>query len=208
MYKKMEIKDKKHTLEENKISYEDIEAIIEHLVKVKSHSAVFDCWEPDDIAQEIRIICLNALQHFDRSRVKDDKLVNYFGRCVDYRLQNLKRDKYIRFTSYFNKDQIREAEAYPESEIGLKYAKFKEGVKNRKRIKHPICIDQVGEKFHEDTGAELIDMEDFKKHLLHAIPHHLRTPLLIMMEGGGKKVEKEVREEVQAFVQQCIEDMA
>lgn len=192
-------------MEPQKISYDEIEAIVEHLVRVKSSSAVFDCWEPEDIAQEIRIICFNALEHFDRSRVKDDKLVNYFGRCVDYRLQNLKRDKYIRFTPHFSKEQISKAESQPDSEIGKKYKKFKENVKRRQKVKHPVPIEHVGDNFASDTVSTQVEINDLREYLVNRIEERLRIPLLLMLDGDHKSVDKSTREEVQDFVEQCME---
>ena len=72
-----------------RLTYADIEDIVEYLVKTKSYGYTFDCYTTADIAQEIRIICFNALGKLDMDRVKDGKLQNFFGRCVDNGLKNL-----------------------------------------------------------------------------------------------------------------------
>ena len=74
------------------VTYDDIEEIVEYLVRTKSRSYSFDCYEPADIAQEIRIICMLKLDKFDPEKVQPDKWQNFFGRCVDNGLKNLKRD--------------------------------------------------------------------------------------------------------------------
>jgi len=85
-----EKKKNKHNL-----TYDDIEDIVEYLVKTKSYGYTFDCYTIDDIAQEIRIICLNALSKLDPERVKDGKLQNFFFFFLDNGLKNLKRDNYV-----------------------------------------------------------------------------------------------------------------
>lgn len=190
--------------EQDGISYDEIEKVVEQLVRVKSHQSVFDCWEIDDIAQEIRIICLNALKHYDGARVIDGKLINYFGRCVDYRLQNLKRDKYIRFTSYFTKDQIAFAESNPESDLGQKYAKFKESINRRKKVKHPVPIDSVGENHFKFTCVEDVEVNDLRNYLVNNIPERLRGALISMMDGDTKSVEPSLREAVRNFVEEKL----
>lgn len=189
-----------------KISYEDIEAIVEQLVRIKSNNAVFDCWEIDDIAQEIRIICLNALEHFDEDRVIDSKTINYFGRCVDYRLQNLKRDKYIRFTPHFTKEQINEAISDPNSDMAAKYEKFKENVKRRKKVKHPISIEQTGEKTCKFNFINEVDAKDFCNFLVNNIEEELREPLLRMISGNEKGISKEIKERIRNFVMEMLDD--
>lgn len=55
---------KKHNLK-----YEDIEDIVEYLVKTKAYGYAFDCYSTDDIAQEIRIICLTKLESLTPKRL-------------------------------------------------------------------------------------------------------------------------------------------
>lgn len=188
----------------NKINYEEIEQIVEQLVKVKSSNAVFDCWEPEDIAQEIRIICLNALEHFDADRVIDSKLINYFGRCVDYRLQNLKRDKYIRFTPHFTKEQIKEAIENPNSDMAVKYDKFKENVKRRKKVKHPIPIEHAGEKSTKHFNINEVDAKDLQAFLVNNIDEDLRCYLIQMINGNEKGVPKDCRERIRIYVLEIL----
>lgn len=189
----------------HKISYEDIEKIVEQLVRIKSSNAVFDCWEPDDIAQEIRIICLNALKHFDHDRVIDSKAINYFGRCVDYRLQNLRRDKYIRFTPHFTKEQINQAISDPNSDMAVKYENFKENLKRRQKIKHPISIDQTGEKTSKHNFINEVDALDFCSFLVNNIDEDLREPLIRMMNGDEKGIAKECKERIRIFVMEVLD---
>ncbi len=108
---------KKEQESQSNLTYEDIEPIVEYLVRVKAPTYTFDCWDIEDIAQEIRIICLyHALPKYDASKSKDKKqLINYFGRCVDNRLKNLKRDKYIRFTPPFSRQIVCKLETNTES---------------------------------------------------------------------------------------------
>jgi len=117
------------------------------LVKVKAHKETFDCWETEDIAQEIRIICVKALPKFNADRASDVKgVVNYFGTCVDNRLRNVKRDNYIRFTPPFPKETIRQVKENPEQnpELYNKLVKFDQKLVSQKKIKHPVTFKIMG----------------------------------------------------------------
>jgi len=56
-------------------------------------SSEFAYLTTDDIRQEVRIICANALKHF---REGESSIKTYLSRCVANRLKNLKRDIYFR----------------------------------------------------------------------------------------------------------------
>ena len=49
----------------------------------------------EDIEQEVRRICYEAIKSFDKT--KGASIQTYLTRCVSNRLMNLKRDKYFRF---------------------------------------------------------------------------------------------------------------
>jgi len=66
--------------------------IIEKIAK-QSKSKTFAYFEKEDIYQEIYIICINALRHYDPKR---GKLINYLRCSVRNRLFNLMRDRYFR----------------------------------------------------------------------------------------------------------------
>jgi len=189
-------------------TYKDIENIVEYLVKVKSRDYTFDCFEADDIGQEIRIICFKALNHFDFAKVKEDKLVNFFGRCVDNRLRNLKRDRYIRFSSPCNSDcnMLHGGEEDTElSQICKRWLKHQNRIEKQKIIKNPVSIELVGE-LKDNKFEKLIEAEDIKRFIIDNIEEKLRPGLLKILTGNGKKVPIRYRREIQASVRLIMTD--
>ena len=193
------------------LTYKDIEPIVEYLVKVKARDNTFDCWDADDVAQEIRIICLNAIPHFDSEKVDDYKgVVNYFGRCVDNRLRNLKRDNYIRFCPPFSKEKVKELEDNPGNapQEYEKLEKFKEGLEVQKKIKHPANIEVVGEH-NGGVGApveEEVAARDTRRYLLENIEENLRPALITLLLGDKRKVNIRIRKRIQASVRDILEE--
>lgn len=177
------------------LSYSDIEHIVEYLVRVKSKQHTFDCWDAEDIAQEIRIICFNAISQFDFERAKDEKhMVNYFGRCVDNRLQNLKRDNYIRYES--NSKTLDEE----------KISKSLENIQRKKNIKHPISIDQAQNMPYKlDVECQVL-ANDMRAHLLSSVEEEFKEPLEKIMDGAKKEVSVKTRKEIQTIVKEILED--
>lgn len=189
------------------LSYKDIEEIVEYLVRVKSRDNTFDCFEHNDIGQEIRIICFKALNHFDFNKV-NQKLVNFFGKCVDNRLHNLKRDRYIRFSSPCNSDCDMlhgNAENTELSKVCKKWLKHQASIEKKKLIKNPVSIELVGE-LRDNKFEKLIEAEDIKRFLIDNIEEHLRPGLLKVLTGNGKKVPIKYRREIQASVKLIMTD--
>ena len=159
--KTMDKKKKKPNL-----TYNDIEEIVEYLVKTKAYGYQFDCYTTDDIAQEIRIICLNALAKLDPEKVKDGKMQNFFGRCVDNGLKNLKRDNYVRASTPYRKkfhnldenDKSEEAE-----EIREKFAHHQTGVKRKLNIRHAKPIDGLAELINNKRFQKDMEYKDLER---------------------------------------------
>ncbi len=197
---------KKKTKKKKPLTYKDIEEIVEYLVKVKSRDYTFDCYEANDIGQEIRLICFKALNHFDFGKVNQDKLVNYFGTCVDNRLKNLKRDKYIRYQSPCNSDCKMLHGDDPNTELAKickKWLRHQAGIVQKKIIKNPVSIEVVGD-IRDNKFEKLIEAEDIKRFLIDNIEDHLRPGLLKILMGQGKKVHIKERKEIQVSVKYIL----
>jgi len=190
------------------LTYKDIESIVEYLVKVKSRDNTFDCFEPADIGQEIRIICFKALDHFNFEKVKENKLVNFFGRCVDNRLHNLRRDRYIRFSSPCNSDcdMLHGGEADVDlSKMCKRWLKHQERIEQQKIIKNPVSIEVVGD-LKDNKFEKRIEAEDIKRFLIDNIEDNLRPGLIKILTGNSKKVPVRYRREIQASVRLIMTD--
>ncbi len=188
------------------LEYKDIEDIVEYLVRVKSRDYTFDCYEPNDIGQEIRLICFKALNHFDFGKVNQDKLVNFFGTCVDNRLKNLKRDRYIRYQSPCSSDCKMLHGEDPNTELSKickKWLRHQAGIVQKRIIKNPVSIEIVGD-IRDNKFEKLIEAEDIKRFLIDKIEDHLRPGLLKILMGHGKQVSIKKRKEIQASVKYIL----
>ena len=72
--------------------YEKHYDTIEELAEL-NRNKTFIFFTEEDIMQEVRIICLKALEKFDEEK---SSVRTYLSRCVSNQLKNLKRDKYFR----------------------------------------------------------------------------------------------------------------
>jgi len=189
------------------ITYNDIEDIIEYLVKTKSRNYSFDCFEPDDIGQEIRIICLNALPKLRPDEQPRDKWVNFFGRCVDNGLKNLKRDRYIR-TSFADKKKYEQLEDEDKSdeakELRRKWAKHQKNIKKKLAIKHAVSIDGLTDLIKNNKFEYEMEYKDLEKHLVEQADDEIVIPLKLMLNGRAKEVSRKEKRRVQAFVKKIL----
>ncbi len=190
------------------LSYKDIEKIVEYLVKTKSRIYSFDCYTEEDIGQEIRIICFRALDHFDITRVKEDKWQNFFGRCVDNGLKNLKRDNYLRTSppckgdcGFLHGDQYM-------NELGRickKWLKFRKNLQRKIKVKHPIPIAVIGDNVKDGNQEKEIESRDLEKYVLESVPEELRSNLRLMLDGHGKNVPRKEKKRIQELVKRILE---
>lgn len=195
---------------QTEVSYNDISKIVEYLVKTKSRNYTFDCWVEDDIAQEIRIICFKALKHFDVKRVKKDKWQNFFGRCVDNGLKNLKRDNYLRPDTPC-KDGcgfLHGDDAENSKELGRvckRWLRFKRNLKRKIKILHPIPIEIIGDSVRDYNAEEGLECRDLQEHLMSRMPERLRAPLLQMLTGKDKEVSRKDKQKIRDCVERILE---
>jgi hypothetical protein len=195
------------TRKKSKLSYDDISDIVEYLVKVKSHTYTFDCYTEDDIGQEIRLICLRALDHFDMSRVNEEKLVNFFGRCVDNALKNLKRDNYIRVTPPCNGDcKLLHSESDDLQQVCKRWLNFKQNLQRKISVKHPINIETVGDNVRDFSVDDEVEVEDLKIYLMNRVDISLKSALSTMLYGNPDEVPLRERRLLQVFITELLQD--
>lgn len=197
----MENLEQKETKE---LQYNDIHDIVEHLVSIKSYNFSFDVYGADDIGQEIRIICFRALQHFDVTRVEKDRWANFFGRCVDNGLKNLKRDNYIRPSTPCPPDcSALHGEEYLTNEIDgvcKRWLKHRENIQRRIGVIHPVNLEVIGDVVRDNKTDGDSQYRDLKNYLLEKLPQELHASFGEMLNGRGSKLTLNQRRKVQKAV--------
>jgi len=195
---------------QTEVTYDDIAHIAEYLVKTKCRNYTFDCWAEDDIAQEIRLICFKALAHFDVARVKPDKWQNFFGRCVDNGLKNLKRDNYLRASPPCSGDcgflhGDGEEENAILGRVCKRWLRFKKNLKRKIKVLHPIPIEIIGDSVKDFNAERDLETRDLQDHLMSRMPITLRAPLMKMLNGKDKEVSRKDKQKVREYVNRILE---
>lgn len=72
-------------------TYESLRDDIERLVSMKCNLYTIPGYDLEDVSQEIRVMCIRALEKYDPSKNHSTPF-HYLARCVDNRLRNLLRD--------------------------------------------------------------------------------------------------------------------
>lgn len=191
------------------LTYDDIAEIVEYLVRTKCYQNTFDCYDSEDISQEIRLICLKALEHFDVSRVKM-KLVNFFGRCVDNALKNLKRDNYIRYNapcdqdcSYLHGDEYIDGDL---AKVCRRWIKYRHNIQNKINIKHPVSVETVSETLSAPNFEHEVETRDLRDYLLSRIDEDLRPYFVNILEGDRRDVPAKYRHKIQRFIKKLMKE--
>ena len=200
--------EKKPQKSKNNLTYKDIEHIVEYLVRTKSWNYAFDCYGPDDIAQEIRIICLKSLPKFDPELKEPDKWVNFFGRCVDNGLKNLKRDNYVR-TSFPDKKKYEKLEDTDKSEeareLRKKWEDHQKRIKRKLRIRHATSIDGLADLIKNNRFEAEMEYKDLERYLVEKADDSILVSLRLMLSGRNKEVSRKEKRRVQQFVKKTLE---
>lgn len=192
-----------------KPTYNDIEDIVEYLVRTKCRNYTFECFDKDDIAQEIRMLCLKALPKLDTARPRD-KWVNFFGRSVDNGLKNLKRDRYVR-ASFPDKKRLEGLDSNDQSEnaqkLRLKWQKHQENIKCKLAIKHPSSIDGLADLIRNGKLDNELIYNELEGYLLEKADEDIMEPLRLILSGKIGEVTKNEKRRVQAFVRKILDSL-
>lgn len=188
-------------------TYDDIKDIVEYLVKTKRRNYTFGCYTPDDIAQEIRTVCFLKLAKLDVTTPRE-KWVNFFGRCVDNALKNLKRDRYVRaafpdkkkLVALVDEDKSEEAE-----KLRAKYQKHQDNIKKKLSIRHPVPMDGLSDLIRNNKFELEMEYKDLERYLIERAPDEIIVPLKLLLSGKTKDVTRKEKRRVQAFVKKTLD---
>ncbi len=76
------------------IGYYDVEDLVETIVHMKKGKYAFPGHDSEDLAQDIRLICWEALNKFDQNKL-GKSVFHFVARCVDNALYNKFRGVYL-----------------------------------------------------------------------------------------------------------------
>jgi len=153
-------------------NYEVLHDDIERLVSMKSGMYTIPGYDREDVAQEIRMMCLKALERYEPEKNHSTPF-NYLARCVDNRLRNLLRD---------NGATIPKAKKDDERAIAR--------CASKQKLQTALPI---GDEVHEDAlGAAPItnDITEFVDAVSSKLSYELRESFSLLITQGPPAVSK------------------
>jgi DNA-directed RNA polymerase specialized sigma24 family protein len=198
------------------IPYMDAQDLVETIVSLKKAKYNFPGNDPEDLAQDIRLICWEALGKFDPSKL-GKSVFHFVARCVDNRLYNQFRGVYLdnnppclRCPEY-----IKETKECAIDEVGCdRIVAYRDRMARRRAIAAPLSYnahldaDQETDFSHHESlsvgsSTGVCDLDDTLRSELdeNLLPYYDR-----MVSGHGDEIPAHFRRMVQRQVKIILEE--
>lgn len=202
------------------IPYDEHSSLVETIVSLKKGKYRFPGVDPEDIAQDIRVICWEALSRFDPLKV-GKSVFHYVAKCVDNRLYNQFRGIYL--------DNNPPCLRCPEWDKSTKTCKineegcdrivqYRERMARRRAIAAPnsySSLDADGEAINENlaipdslTVGSVTGVSDLSDQFRSYISEELRPYYDLMVNGKTEEVPVELVRLIQIQVRASIAEEA
>ena len=125
------------------IEYNSAQDLVETIVSMKKSKYNFPGVDPEDLAQDIRIICWQSLGQFDPNKV-GKSVFHYVAKCVDNRLYNQFRGIYLDNNPPCLRcdDYIKETKGCKIDEVGCDRIKsYRERMATKRAIAAPLSYN-------------------------------------------------------------------
>jgi len=139
------------------ISYYDIEDIVETIVNMKKRKYNFPGTDPEDLAQDIRLICWESLKKFDSAKL-GKSVFHFVARCTDNALYNKFRGVFLDNNPPCLRcpDYIKETKGCKIDEVGCdRIVSYRDRMARKRAIAAPLSYNA-----HLDSDTE----SDFTHH--------------------------------------------
>lgn len=196
------------------IPYEDASALVERIVLLKKNKYRFPGVDPEDTAQDIRMICWEALSKFNPSKM-GKSLFHFIARCVDNRLYNQHRGIYLdnnppclRCPEWNKAQKICEID-----EIGCdRIVQYRNRMSQRRAIAAPTSYSALddAESVSESkipasmTTASTTGVTDLVDQFRLAVRDDLRSYYDLMIDGRMAEVPAHIVKQIQAQIREAI----
>jgi len=152
--------------------YEDVAEDIERLVSMKVNLYMIPGFDREDVAQEIRMVCVKAIAKYDASKNHSTPF-HFLARCADNRLRNLVRDN---------------AATLPKNKIGDKRAmervRKKKALHSALSVGHDIPEDAIGDYTEASTASDLKESVELN------LPKDVRPSFCLLVKSGPPSIPK------------------
>ena len=190
------------------ISYIDATDTIEKIVSIKARKYTKPGSSKDDVAQEIRLICFQALEKYDPARV-GRSIFHFLARCVDNGLYNQQRGIYfdnnppcLRCEHY-----IKETKTCAIQESGCdRIIQYRDKMARRRAVQAPISynVDEDDEPINIGYIPSPTGYLNLDEHIRSTIPVDLLASYEKMINEGHSSVPAKMRKRIQAFVKDVL----
>jgi DNA-directed RNA polymerase specialized sigma24 family protein len=154
------------------ITYEAVAEDIERLVSMKVNLYVIPGFDRDDVAQEIRMVCVKALKKYDESKNHSTPF-HFLARCVDNRLRNMVRDNAATLPK--NKKDDKKAQ---------ERVRKKRALHSALSVGHDIPEDAIGDY------NEMCNASDLREHVSQNLPKEIRPSFTLLIKSGPPAIPK------------------
>lgn len=132
--------------------------VIDEVANGIAHNYTFSYFDIEDIKQEIRLFCLEAIQRYDES--KGTKLKTFLWTHAKNRLYNLKRNKYERpkpclTCPLYNLNVNSQCDEYDDKQDCISYYRWYSINSVKKNIMSPIGIHSVKDYQEENMKVDV-----------------------------------------------------
>ena len=194
------------------IAYEDATSLVETIVSLKKKKYQFPGVDAEDMAQDIRVICWEALSRFDQEKL-GKSVFHYVARCVDNRLYNQFRGVFLDNNPPCLRceDYIKETKECRIDEVGCdRIIQYRDRMSRRRAIAAPTSysvMDQDSESVAEDmvvpkalTIGSATGVSDLSDQLRAALPEHLKSFYDLVVAGHSDRVPPGTLKTIQQIV--------
>lgn len=199
------------------IAYNDATSLVETIVSLKKKKYQFPGVDPDDMAQDIRVICWEALSRFDQAKL-GKSIFHYVARCVDNRLYNQFRGVFLDNNPPCLRcpDYIKETKECRIDEVGCdRIVQYRNRMARRRAIAAPtsysVLDDGESEGLTEDvvipnalTTGSTTGVSDLSDQLRAALPEDLKSYYDLVVAGHSDRVPTSALKNIQQIVKATL----
>lgn len=190
------------------LSYEEAHSTIEKIVSIKARQYVKPGQSVDDVAQEIRIICFQALEKYNPAKV-GRSIFHFLARCADNGLYNQQRGIYLdnnppclRCEHY-----IKETKGCAIQESGCeRIVQYRDKMARRRAVLAPISynVEEEEEEINIGFVPSPTGYLNLDEHIRSTIDPSLSGYYDQMTKEGASAVPAKIRKKIQVFVQNIL----
>ena len=188
------------------LPYEKVSGLIESIIFTEGKKHPHIGFEFDDIAQEIRLICIKALSSFDPTRIGPSAF-KYLQTCTHNHLYNMNRGTFVPNNPPCARcplwDKLnRKCE---ENEEGCdKILQYRKRMANKAALKNPT--NNIEDNFNDFKTHSDIDSFILDHSIRQKLPSYLLIDYYKMLAGSSDKVSLRHKSQIRKIVKKLMQD--